>query len=132
MNTTRRYIYIVLGTVFLILGAIGLFLPLLPTTPFWLLTCWFYIRSSEYLYNKAMSNKYFGTYMQAYIVDKSIPLRGKIVSLTIMWVSMLIAIFCFMPVLWGKIVLFLVAIGVTYHILSFPTRKNNSSNPNNL
>ena len=66
MNGTRRIIYITLGTFFLILGAIGIFVPLLPTTPFWLLTCWFYVRSSERLYNRVMSNRYFGPHIKGY------------------------------------------------------------------
>ncbi|MDH6358868.1 YbaN family protein [Parabacteroides sp. PF5-9] len=123
MNQTRKIIYIVLGTVFLILGAIGIFLPLLPTTPFWLLTCWFYIRSSERLYERVMSNRYFGSYMKAYMVDKAIPKRAKIVSLSVMWASILFAVFCLIKPLLIKILLILITVGVTVHILSFPTRK---------
>ena len=69
MNGTRRIIYITLGTFFLILGAIGIFVPLLPTTPFWLLTCWFYVRSSEKLYNRVMSNRYFGPHIKGFVED---------------------------------------------------------------
>ena len=87
MKETRRIIYITLGSFFLILGAIGIFVPLLPTTPFWLLTCWFYIRSSEKLYNRAMDNRYFGPYIRNYLVDKAIPLRSKIISVAVMWLS---------------------------------------------
>ena len=71
MNGTRRIIYITLGTFFLILGAIGIFVPLLPTTPFWLLTCWFYVRSSEKLYNRVMSNRYFGPHIKGFVEDKA-------------------------------------------------------------
>lgn len=123
MRPVRKYVYMALGTLFLGLGALGIFLPLLPTTPFWLLTCWFYLRSSERLYQKAMHNKYFGSYMRAYMEDKSIPLRGKVVSLTVMWISMGCAAYFFIENPWLHLLLGLVAIGVTYHILSFPTRK---------
>ncbi|MDL2277240.1 YbaN family protein, partial [Parabacteroides sp. OttesenSCG-928-G07] len=67
MSSTRKIVYIIIGTVCLVLGTIGVFLPLLPTTPFWLLTCWFYIRSSEKLYNRVMRNPYFGNYIRAYM-----------------------------------------------------------------
>ncbi|MDH6312017.1 uncharacterized membrane protein YbaN (DUF454 family) [Parabacteroides sp. PFB2-10] len=123
MNPVRRSVYIALGTLFLGLGTLGIFLPVLPTTPFWLLTCWFYIRSSEKLYRRVMANRYFGTYVKAYMEDKSIPLRGKVVSLTVMWVSMICTAYFFVPLLWVRILLILIAIGVTIHILSFPTRK---------
>ncbi|MDL2255273.1 YbaN family protein [Parabacteroides sp. OttesenSCG-928-G06] len=123
MKPLKRYIYIGLGTLFLGLGTLGIFLPVLPTTPFWLLTCWFYIRSSEALYRKVMANRYFGNYVKAYMEDKSIPLRGKVISLSVMWVSILCTIIFFVPITWVRILLFLISVGVTIHILSFPTRK---------
>ncbi|MDH6534042.1 DUF454 domain-containing protein [Parabacteroides sp. 52] len=125
MNKTKRYIYIVLGSLFLVLGTVGVFLPLLPTTPFWLLTCWFYIRSSETLYKRVMANPYFGTYIKAYMVDKSIPLRAKIVSVGVMWLSILCSICFWVEQGWIRVLLLLISIGVTWHILSFPTRKKN-------
>lgn len=123
MNPLKKYLYIGLGTLFLGLGTLGIFLPLLPTTPFWLLTCWFYVRSSDKLYNKAMSNRYFGAYVKAYMVDKSIPLKAKTTTLFIMWLMMILTAIFFVKVLWVRILLLLIGVGVTWHILSFPTRK---------
>lgn len=123
MNSTKRYIYIVLGTIFLILGAIGVFLPLLPTTPFWLLTCWFYIRSSQKLYDRVMANRYFGGYIKAYMVDKSISLKSKVLIISVMWISILCCVIFWVSLWWVRILLILINIGVTWHILSFPTRK---------
>ena len=113
MKETRRIIYITLGSFFLILGAIGIFVPLLPTTPFWLLTCWFYIRSSEKLYNRAMDNRYFGPYIRNYLVDKAIPLRSKIISVAVMWLSAILTSLFLIEYLWVKILLILISIGVT-------------------
>lgn len=124
MRQTKRIIYIILGSVFLVLGTIGIFVPLLPTTPFWLLTCWFYVRSSETLYNRAMNNRYFGGYIRAYMVDKAIPRRAKVLTLTIMWTSILFAVFFLVDAWWLRSLLLLTSIGVTWHILSFPTRKD--------
>lgn len=123
MGETKRIIYIVLGSLFLILGAIGVFVPVLPTTPFWLLTCWFYLRSSESLYNRAMSNRYFGSYIRNYMVDKAIPLRSKIISVSVMWLSAILTSLFLIEYVWVKILLILVSIAVTWHILSFPTKK---------
>lgn len=123
MSNVKRYIYIGLGTFFLALGALGAFIPVLPTTPFWLLTCWFYIRSSEKLYNRAMANRYFGSYVKAFLVDKSIPLRAKIISISAMWISILVAVIFFVSLWWVRILLLLISVGVTLHILSFPTRE---------
>ena len=123
MGETRRIIYIILGSFFLILGAVGIFVPLLPTTPFWLLTCWFYLRSSEKLYNRVMSNRYFGNYIRNFLVDKAIPLRSKIISVSIMWLSAILTSLYLIEYLWVKILLILISAGVTWHILSFPTKK---------
>lgn len=123
MRGTRRILYIILGSLFLILGAVGVFVPLLPTTPFWLLTCWFYIRSSGKLYNRAMNNRYFGSYIRNYMVDKAIPLRSKIISVAVMWLSAIFTSLFLVGMLWVKILLILISIGVTWHILSFPTKK---------
>lgn len=123
MGGTKRIVYIILGSLFLILGAIGIFIPLLPTTPFWLLTCWFYVRSSETLYNRAMNNRYFGSYIRNYMVDKAIPLRSKFISVSIMWLSAILTSLFLIEYVWVKILLILISIGVTWHILSFPTKK---------
>lgn len=123
MGEARRIVYILLGSLFLILGAVGIFVPLLPTTPFWLLTCWFYLRSSERLYNRAMSNRYFGTYIKNFMVDKAIPLRSKIISIAIMWLSTILTSLFLIDYLWIKILLVLISVGVTWHIVSFPTKK---------
>lgn len=123
MNRTRRIIYIVFGTFFLLLGAIGIFIPLLPTTPFWLLTCWFYIRSSNRLYDRVMSNRYFGPYIKNFVVDKSIPLRSKIISISIMWLSTILTSLLLSGYWWVKALLGLISAGVTWHILSYPTKK---------
>ena len=123
MRKTRRIIYIILGSFFLILGAVGIFIPLLPTTPFWLLTCWFYLHSSQKLYDRAMNNHYFGSYIKHFMVDKAIPLRSKIISISVMWLSAFLTCFYLNEYLWVKILLLLVSVGVTWHILSFPTKK---------
>ncbi|WP_103982096.1 YbaN family protein [Parabacteroides chinchillae] len=123
MNRARRVIYIVLGTFFLILGAIGIFVPLLPTTPFWLLTCWFYIRGSGYLYNKVMQNRYFGPYIRNFIEDKAIPMRSKVISVGIIWLSTISTTAFLIEKWWIILCLFLISAGVSWHILSYPTKQ---------
>ncbi|MCD8043195.1 MAG: YbaN family protein [Tannerellaceae bacterium] len=123
MKTPKQILYITFGTIFLGLGTLGIFLPLLPTTPFWLLTSWLYLRSSEKLYNRAMANKYFGSYMKSFIEDRAIPLRAKIMSVSLLWITITCSALFFVNIIWVKILLFCIAIGVTWHILSFPTKK---------
>ena len=116
-----KTVCIILGTVSLALGIIGIFLPLLPTTPFLLLTAALYVRSSPRLYNWLLHQKYLGNYIRNFRENKAIPLRAKVISLVLMWGTMLYCIFFLIPLLWVKILLGLIAAGVTYHILSFKT-----------
>lgn len=115
--------YIILGTISLVLGFIGIFLPLLPTTPFLLLTAALYFRGSPRLYQWLLNHKYFGTYIRNFRENKAVPLRAKIYSLLLMWGSVLYCIFFLIPLMGIKILMFLIAMGVTWHILSFRTLK---------
>ena len=110
------------------LGTLGILLPVLPTTPFYLLTAWLYMRSSEKLYNKIMNNKYFGAIVRNFQEDESISLKTKIVIISMLWCTILISIFLVVLFWWARLILFAVAGGVTVHILSFKTRKNDEKN----
>lgn len=107
----------------LALGIIGIFLPLLPTTPFLLLTAALYVRSSPRLYNRLLHHKYLGSYIRNFRENKAIPLRAKIISVSLIWITILNCIFFIVPYWWLKAVLLLIAAGTSYHILSFKTLK---------
>lgn len=112
---------ILLGSLSLTLGIIGIFVPLLPTTPFLLLTAALYFKASPRLYNWLISQKHLGPYIRNYRENRAIPLRAKIISMLLMWSTMIYCIFFLIPLVWVKVILFLVAAGVSYHILSFKT-----------
>lgn len=116
----QKILYIVSGTLCLILGSIGLFVPILPTTPFWLLTAWLYTRSSPYLYRKVMNIPLFGNCIRNFHEYKAIPLRGKIITITTLWITIGISIWIIAKV-WIAILLIAIAIGITIHILSYKT-----------
>ena len=119
----KKATYVVLGTISLGLGTLGIFLPLLPTTPFYLLTAWLYLRSSQKLYDKAMSNKVFGTIVRDYLEHKSIRLKTKIFIVSTLWATILLSSFLAVTDWWIRLILFAIAIGVTVHVLSYKTRK---------
>ena len=123
MNQPQKIIYIIVGTICLVLGAIGIFVPLLPTTPFWLLTSWCYIRSSKKMYNRVMGNRYFGGYIRDYVEDKAIPIRTKVTTLIVIWLSTVVTSLFLVDILWVQIALVLISSAVTWHIVAFPTKK---------
>lgn len=88
MKQVIKILLIIVGTVSLILGVLGIILPLVPTTPFLLLTAACYVRSSERLYNWLMTNRWFGSYIQNYKAGRGIPLKAKITVLVMIWSSM--------------------------------------------
>lgn len=109
-----------LGGTFLILGIIGIFFPILPTTPFLLLSASCFLRSSHVAYRWLMTNKILGKYIFQYRITKAIPLQSKIAALTLLWLGILISIFI-VPILWVKVLLFIIAFCVTVHILLIKT-----------
>ena len=114
---------IFLGSLSLALGVLGIFIPLLPTTPFLLLTATLYFKASPRLYEWLLTQKHLGPYIRNYRENKAIPLHTKISSLLLLWGTMSYCILFLIPLLWVKILLAVIAAGVSYHILSFKTLK---------
>ncbi len=123
-NRLRRWGLIVSGTVFLGLGIIGIFLPLLPTTPFILLAASCYARSSKRLYNWLLNNRWFGNYVKNYREGRGIPRKVKVMSISFLWIVIGYSILFVINIISIRIILFLIAGGVTIHILSIKTLKH--------
>lgn len=83
--------YNVLGGLCVVLGIIGIFLPLLPTTPFLLLASWCFARGSRRLHGWLLSHRVFGNYLRNFEAGRGIPLRAKIVATVLLWSSLLMA-----------------------------------------
>ena len=118
-----KFLFAFLGTVSLMLGIMGVFLPVLPTTPFLLLSAALYMRSSQRLYNWLMSHKHLGAYIRNFREHKALPLRVKIVSVTMVWATLLYCAVSVAKTWWMSLVFIAIAIGVTIHILSYRTFK---------
>ena len=115
-----RILLIIIGSISLSLGVIGIFIPLLPTTPLLLLSAWCFFRSSEKLYYKLINSKHLGTYIKNFRENKVIPIKTKIYIITLLWISLIYCIFFVANgMLWLQIILGLILIGVTAHILSY-------------
>ena len=117
------YLLIFAGTIFLGLGIIGIFLPILPTTPFLLLAAACYARSSKRFYDWLMNNKWFGTYIKNYREGRGVPLKVKVFTISLLWITILASVFFVISNFWIEIILIIIAIGVTIHILTIGTYK---------
>lgn len=114
-------VLICIGSIFMIIGVIGIFIPLLPTTPFLLLASACFIRGSEKCHNLFLNNKLFGKYIKNYLDKKGITLQAKIYTIIMLWVSILISSIFAVSILWVRIILILIAIIVTTHLLMIRT-----------
>ena len=117
----KKTIFIVGGTVSLGLGAIGVFLPILPTTPFLLLSAACYYRGSERMHRWLLNNKLFGNYIRNYRDGKGISLKSKIFTLFLLWTTISYSTFVLANILMVQIILLAVAIAVTAHVATLPT-----------
>ncbi len=109
------------GTLSLIIGSIGIVLPLLPTTPFLLLAAACYARSSESWYRWLLYNRWFGSYIRNWHEGRGIPMRAKALSILFLILTIGYSAAVVVPFFIGKVALILVAVCVSVHILSFPT-----------
>jgi uncharacterized membrane protein YbaN (DUF454 family) len=116
-----RPFFFVAGTSSLFLGAIGIVLPVLPTTPFLLLALACYCRSSERMTQWMLNNKYFGKYICRYREGKGIPLKTKIIAITFLWITIGYSAIFVIPIWIVQLILFIIAVAVTLHLIKLPT-----------
>jgi uncharacterized protein len=119
-NMLKKHLLIIGGTLSVALGMIGIFVPVLPTTPFLLLSAFCYARGSHRLYQWLMSHRILGTYLQNYLQYHAVSKTVKIVSLIALWVSLLVSI-ALIGSTAVRLILVLVGIGVSLHLLMLKT-----------
>lgn len=113
----------VMGLVFVGLGVVGLFMPLLPTTPFLLLAAALFFRSSPRLYAWLLGHRTFGSYIRNFREYKAIPMCTKIISVSLVWITLLYCAFGMGLPMWIATLLLLLAVAISWHILSYRTLK---------
>jgi len=122
-TTAKRRLLIGAGTLSTGLGIIGIFIPILPTTPFLLLAAACYMRSSERFYQWLINNRVFGAYVMNYIEGRGMPVKLKIFIIFLLWLTIGLSITFGVQNIVIRIVLICVAIGVTIHICLIKRRK---------
>ncbi|MDD3125645.1 MAG: YbaN family protein [Candidatus Kapabacteria bacterium] len=120
----KKVAFVAIGLLSLALGIIGIFLPILPTTPFLLLSAFCFTRSSKRLLIFLLTNRFFGKYISNYRNGLGIPLRTKIYTVSLLWITILFSIFFVVDEkFWLQILLACIAIGVTIHVSRIKTLK---------
>ncbi|MBC8386832.1 MAG: YbaN family protein [Actinobacteria bacterium] len=113
-----KVLLITTGTFFIGVGIIGIFVPVLPTTPFLLISAALYARSSKRFYNWLINNKIFGIYIKNYREGRGIPLKLKIITIALLWITIGCSAIFAIDIFWVRVILVVIAIGVTIHIIS--------------
>lgn len=129
-----RALLAALGIFFVALGALGAILPVLPTTPFLLLAAWCFARSSDDLHDRLHENRLFGEYLRRYRSGGGIPLRAKVFSISLLWLTLgASAAWAWPGRPWLTALLAAIGAAVTAHIILIGPRKkcynNNAARP---
>lgn len=109
------------GSACVALGVVGMFLPLLPTTPFLLLAAVCYARSSPRLHHWLLANRWFGAYIRNYREGRGMTRGHKTAVLLLLWLTIGSSAIFAIPLWWVRTLLVGVGVGVTLHLLRIPT-----------
>lgn len=123
-NLLLRWLMIGAGFLLVGIGVLGIFLPLLPTTVFFLLAAACFGRSSPAAYRWLTTNRVFGRYLRDYKERRGATVGTKLVSLASLWAGMSLSAFLIEPPLWVDALLAAIAVGVTWHLLSLNTLRD--------
>ncbi len=111
----------IIGLISLGLGLVGIFLPVLPTTPFLLLSAALFLRSNRRLYDWLLNHPRLGPYITNFMIHKSIPLKVKVISVSLVWITLLYCAIFVVEFWLFRLLFILLATAVTIHILSYKT-----------
>ena len=125
----KRALLIAVGSISLALGVVGIFLPLLPTTPLLLLAAYCYSCSSERLHTWLLTNRWFGEYIRNYQEGKGVPMKVKAGTLALLWITITTSAVFFVDIMLVKGILLIIAIAVSAHVLMMKTLKRTNELP---
>lgn len=116
-----RPLLFILGWLLFGIGFIGVFVPVLPTTPLMLLSLWCFSRSSDRFHKWLYTHKLFGPPLQQWHEHRVIPLRAKLVAIFFMIVS-LVYMFVFLSTpVWAKTLMSISMVLGLWFILTKPS-----------
>lgn len=110
----------------LFFGFLGIFLPVLPTTPLILAAAFCFAKGSDRFYNWLIEHRLFGKYVKDYSSGEGIPVRAKVKAITLLWVTISVSVFL-VDIFILRIFLAIIAAGVTIYLLYLPSKRFNGS-----
>lgn len=78
----KRLIFLILGMICLALGTVGVFLPILPTVPFYLATVFCFSQSSQKLHNWFIGTDLYKKHLKSFVEKKGMLLKTKMTIMT--------------------------------------------------
>lgn len=124
LSSAMKYFYLVSGFLLVTIGVIGIFLPVLPTTIFLILASACFIKSSPQANEWLRNHKVLGMYIKNYQDGTGLTIKSKIINITLLWLMISVSAFLFTELWYIRLLLFLIAVGVTIHLVLVKTRKN--------
>ncbi len=115
LETVKKYLLIGIGTISLLIGFVGVVVPVLPTTPFLLLSAVCYMKSSKRLYAWLIKHRVLGVYLYSYLNYRAVPSKSKISTFIFLW-GMLGISMALVDSIHLRIFLIVVGILVSLHI----------------
>ena len=119
-----RYLYFISGVLLVAIGVIGIFLPILPTTIFLILASACFIKSSSRANEWLRNHKVLGMYIKNYQDKTGLTIKSKIFNITFLWIMISVSALFFTELLYIRLLLFTIAVGVTIHLVMVKTKQN--------
>lgn len=119
----RRWVYVGLGSLLVGIGILGIFLPLLPSTVFFLGAAGLYGKSSPGAYRWLTTNRWFGKHLRDYKEQRGATLGAKAWSIATLWVGIGVSEY-FLSIPWVQLLLVAIGVAVTVHLVTLRTIRN--------
>jgi len=116
-----KFLFFIAGMFSLIIGFIGLLVPIMPTSPFLIIAAVCFFRSSEKMYNWLIHHRIFGRYIRGYLDYRALPLSTKIFSVLFLWIAIGTSLWLFVKTLWIALLILAITFAVSIYLLRLKT-----------
>ena len=121
MTHLKRTVLMIAGFLFVALGIIGIFLPVMPSIPFLIVASICFSKSSKKFHNLLLNNKWVGPHIKNYHENNGIKVKTKILSIIFQWAGILFTSIFLVHNFFGRILMVIIATGATIYIVSLKT-----------